>query len=201
MNNIYSDWINFCEGRQEFDKSHFLSLFKAGLSDEELKKALQYFPSGGDIYSRLKEVLDSGYLCEYAYLMPAKKHQLDEKTLLMIAKEWLDERALFCKNSKEMELFKIAVNAQISFSSRKNVRKKMEDNDIPNARLYDLMCDTVIDSTLIETKQADALFEAAYELAADYPLSWFICQTLIDIDIDFRKYFEFWKGGGFDVLR
>ncbi len=38
--------------------------------------------------------------------------------------------------------------------------------------------------------------EALYGLVADYYLAWFVLTPIFDSQIDYGKYFEFWKGGG-----
>lgn len=42
--------------------------------------------------------------------------------------------------------------------------------------------------------------EALYGLAADYHLAFYIMLPLLDMDIDYSLYFEFWKGGGVYAL-
>ena len=200
MEDLYQDWIDFCEGHKDFDKSHFFELFKIGLNDEKLRKVLQYIPNSDDIFSRLKEVLDAGDIENHSYLLPARHHQLNQQKLIEVAKEWNKEYIKFCKSKEEMKLYQIVSNNEIVFSSYDEVWKERLDDNNPGAKLYCLLSDNVINSKLIHTKHSVVLFEATYAIAANYLLSWFICQPLIGIDLDFRKYFVFWKGGGFDAL-
>ena len=196
---LYTDWIDYCKNQKDFDWSHFLGLFKIGLNDDKLKKVLQYFPNSEDIFLRLKEVLDAGDMEDHLYLMPAKKFRLEPQELINVAKEWQKECASFCINQGEMELYQIITNAEVVFASKDEVWKEKMDCNNPEAEIYELLGDK-IDKIIFETEQSDALLEAAYGIAADYNLSRFICQPLIGLNIYFRKYFEFWKGGGFGVL-
>jgi len=65
---LLMDWERFCEGEGGADDCHFLGLFKSGLDAQELKRALRYFTSSGQVEERLLGVLGAGYLGDSAYL-------------------------------------------------------------------------------------------------------------------------------------
>lgn len=45
-----------------------------------------------------------------------------------------------------------------------------------------------------------ALVEALYGIAANYNLAWYVVEPRLTAEIDFTKYFEFWRLGGAGVF-
>lgn len=197
MNELLNDWEKYCQGELEADDSHFLGLFKSGLTEHEVKRALRYFPASGEIERRLRRVLGTGYLGEYMYLQ--RPGMADINNVTALARSWLDEQAKFCGELGQTELKNLASTANIVFVDEGEFeRRRLEDN--PGGCIHDYMADEVFMPLVGAPPATFALIEAAYGIAADSLLAWYIAQPLLKIDLDFSRYFDFWSSGGTGVL-
>lgn len=194
MSTLLKDWCVFCEGKAYFDKSHFLALFKVHSSLPEITKALSYFPQAGSLVLRVNEVIQTGTLEDKLYLCPTI--ETSEFELTQKAKLWLQNQANFCKSFGDDELYRICQRAKLLYGSKDQFDKL----DVPSNWILELVGDQVRDCRLLKTEQEYALFEALYGVADDYYLAWYMGQPLIDLDFDFRSYFEFWRLGGIGYL-
>ena len=197
MSDLFDDWQRYCQGSLDVDKSYFLGLFKIGMTDAQMQSALEFFPASKEIKDRLANVLAAGTL-EHSIYMKCPP-VTDRDGLLAAAEAWLEELARFCPTAGEIDLGRIAQEAEIVLCSEGEIEKRRaEDN--PNAWLFDALTDSVL-SPLSGSSRIDyALREALCGIAADYYLAWYIAQPLLQMDIDFSKYFDFWKQGGDGVL-
>lgn len=197
MSELIDDWKRYCQGTLEADKSHFLGLFKSEMTDVELQSALEFFPAAGELKERLNRVLSAGALERHLYLQ--RPPVTDCQSLLTAARAWLQEQEHFCASIGQFELQTIAREAKIVFSSDGEIeRKRAEDN--PNGWMFDHITDSVLMPLTGAPRIEYALREALYGIAADYYLAWYIAQPMLRVDIDFSKYFDFWKLGGDGVL-
>lgn len=171
--------------------------FKSGLTDQELRRALRFFPHSDHIEQRIRAVVGAGHLGDYAYLQrPAMKNAGKTNVL---AQAWLDEQAKFCHQLGESELQKIAQFAQVAFVDRAEYDRTLcEDN--PGSWIRGRMADEVFMPLVGSPRTTFALIEAVYGIAADPCLGWYITQPLLKINLDFSKYFDFWRSGGTGVL-
>ncbi len=197
MNEILSEWERYCEGDWDVDKSHFLGLFKSGLTDQELRRALRFFSHSDHIEQRIRAALGAGHLGEYAYLQrPTMK---DAHRTKVLAQAWLDEQAKFCHELGEADLQHIAQSAEVAFVDRAEYdRIPCEDN--PGSWIRGHIADKVFMPLMGSPRTTFALIEAAYGIAADTCLGWYITQPLLKINLHFSKYFDFWRSGGTGVL-
>lgn len=197
MGSLIADWCAYCEGKSDYDKSHFLGLIKNHPSDADLQTIFKYFPRTDQLCERVSVVLSSGTLANSLYLLP--KAQGAESEILSAGKEWRLEIARVCNLLGDIELHQIAYSAKDVFVSPAELdRWGMED--IPNNWAFELIGDAVSDAKVSCSKEMYALFEALYGVAADYYLAYFMGATLIDLDIDFGLYFNLWKISGVGLL-
>ncbi len=117
----------------------------------------------------------------------------------LLARAWLDEQARFCSGIGEAELQQLAQSAQIMFVDRTEYEKARFENT-PGGLIGDYMTDEVFMPLSDAPRTTFALIEAAYGIAADSCLAWYITQPLLKIKLDFSKYFDFWRSGGAGVL-
>ena len=197
MPTLLNDWCAFCEGRTYFDKSHFLALFKVHSSLTEITEALSYFPQADSLVSRVNEVIQAGTLEDKLYL--CLTIESSDFELMQKAKLWLQAQASFCKSLGDDELYGICQRAKLLYGS-KDQFNDYDKLDVPSNWILELVGDQVRDCRLLKTEQEYALFEALYGVAADYYLAWYMGQPLINLDFDFRSYFEFWRLGGIGYL-
>jgi hypothetical protein len=119
--------------------------------------------------------------------------------LFKIGMTELEELARFCPTAGEVDLGRIAQEAEIVLCSEGEIEKRRaEDN--PNAWLFDALTVSGLGPLSGSSRIDYALREALYGIAADYYLAWYIAQPLLQVDIDFSKYFDLWKQGGDGVL-
>lgn len=197
MSDLLEEWERYCQGDLDTDDSSFLGLFKSGLTGQEMKRALRYFPASDQIEERLRRVFDAGYLGEYAYLQRPRMGDIIKTSQL--ARSWLGEQANFCRDLGEDELEHLASTAPITFvGAAEFERIRLQDN--PGGLIDDYMANEVFMPLAGAPRTTFALIEAAYGIAADSCLAWYIAQPLLKMDIDFSKYFDFWSSGGTGVL-
>lgn len=197
MNELLNDWERHCEGELDTDDSHFLGLFKSGMTEQEVKRTLRYFPGSDQVEQGLWRVLRAGYLGEYIYLQ--RPRMVDISRTSALALTWLDEQANFCAELGQAELQQLASTANIVFVDETEFeRKRLQDN--PGDWIRDHIADEVFMPLIGAPRTTFALIEAAYGIAADSLLAWYITQPLLKINLDFSKYFDLWRSGGAGVL-
>lgn len=198
MNQILVDWVDLCEGRVDHEDCHFLGLFKVGLEGEDLRQALKYLPSSEEIERRLLDVLKAGTLENYAYLQ--NPPIVDRAITRAAARAWLDECARFHRSVGNDELMKLNADAEIDFVGKEEFWAVLErDNAV--TWIPEELGDEVFMRMPSDTPLSIwAFLEATYGLAANYELGWYVAQPVLHVDIDFEKYFDLWKSGGFGLL-
>ncbi|WP_434572530.1 hypothetical protein [Pseudomonas sp. Z3-8] len=193
VTSLLSDWCAFCEGRAVFDKSHFLGLFKAHDSSEEIRRIFRYFPFSEELADRVERVLASGDMERSLYLLPRFKVGKDE--LIHLGREWLKEQERVCGVLGDTEILKICKTARVLFVNSHDMDSRLQQ-DIPHYWLFDEIGDAIRGSKVSDAEHIYALFEAFYGLAADYYLAWYVGRPLFRFDINLDYYFRFWRAGG-----
>jgi len=197
MNQLLDDWNDLCSGRRDFDKSNFLPLFKAGLTDSELSSVFKYFDHADEMESRARKILRAGYLGQYVYLQQPKIS--DRQQLLVAATAWIREQGRFCRHTGEVTLATIADSVEAKLIDRKTF-EELKARQQPEDDVSDHITHTVLHSLRGEPDAVFALVEALYGIAANYDLAWYVVQPLLSIDLDFSRFFDFWEIGGRGVL-
>lgn len=57
MRQIVYDWMNFCEGKREFEDGYFFTLFMENLTIEEINVIYSYFPNADMLTARMEKFL------------------------------------------------------------------------------------------------------------------------------------------------
>jgi len=192
MNELLNDWLDFCAGNAELDKSHFLSLFNIELDDEQLQSVFAAIPNGQEMYLRAKKVL------EYSSVRgPAYTHSETNNNVTLIestARSWLSELHRFCGEMGESRLEQLLGQMTIAFSRRGDFEISADPNSLEGLLL--VFVGDEVDSSIEEAGPVvDALMEALYGIAADYYLCWYVMQSIIPLTINFDPYFELWSKG------
>jgi len=197
MNELLDDWNDLCSGRRDLDKSDFLPLFKAGLTDSELSSVFKYFDHAEELESRTRNILRAGYLGEYVYLQQPKIQ--DRQQVLVAATAWIREQGRFCGHSGEEALATIAGSVAVKIIDRKTF-EELNARQQPGDDVSDHITHTVLHSLRDEPDAVFALIEAVYGIAANYDLAWYVVQPLLKVDLDFALYFDLWQLGSAGVL-
>ena len=193
VENLLSDWCAFCEGKNEFDKSHFLGLLKDFNTNEDLRMIFGYFPFAETLVGRAASVIESGRSADSLYLLP--DGEVNECTLVRLGGEWLKAQENISEALGVFEITEICRSAKVLFVDQQKLERALEQ-DIPHYWLFDEIGDAIRSSKISESDQVYALFEALYGLAADYYLAWYIARPLFAVDIDLEPYYKFWRAGG-----
>ncbi|WP_010183029.1 hypothetical protein [Aquimarina agarilytica] len=183
------DWISYCKGEKDFDKSHFYTLLMNNddgkeVSLEEISNVFNSFPNAVLLAERL-----ATYYSKESFLdkIDHIKDFLVEKTINDITSKRLlfkgDDLEEYLKN-KVYYVDKIddVLNAKMSFWQ--------------NEEYIDVIEDHLFDNRLITTPKIETLFEAYFGLARNYQLVWYLGSPLINTGINFDYYFDIWKVGG-----
>lgn len=197
MNDLLKDWILFSEGKRDFEKSHFLGLFKNQLNEKQLLSVFAGIPSGATLYQRTKNVLDSSSLDSYLYFQPKS----DANRLLMVsaAKTWLEELSRFCVDRGNSKLHGIVAGSRVVVQDRKSFQMPIS-SDTPAGWMLSFVGDEV-DYALGDVGPViDGLMEALYGIAADYYLCWYVMMPMIPLSLNFDPYFSIWSQGARPVL-
>ena len=184
------DWIDFCEKRKTFDKSHFYTLFFEGEADngrrseEELKTIFQYFPHANELLLRM-----NNFTSEEDYQVTDYKDYIIENTSKDLA-----QKRIILEEEEEEELIKL-IQKPIKFVKDINEIIDNRINNWPDAELY-----SVVNDFFIEIKPVDdltnALGEAFYGFTHNYDLTRYLMSPLIDTELNLDYYFNIWKVGG-----
>ena len=186
------DWVAFCEGREDFDKSHFYTLFFEGeaengyRSEDELRTIFQFFPHSDELLKRMKSILPNGKSVE---TIPDIKSYLIENT-----RQDLLQKKIVLELEKEDELIEL-VQKPIKYVSDIAEVSDSHLSSSPDADLYSIIGDFFINITPTD-KKTNALEEAFYGFTTNYNLVRYLLRPLIDTDINLDYYYHLWKVGG-----
>ena len=188
MENILTDWCDFCEEKKDFDKSHFLTLFHADIDKNYLNTVLQYFPNKDDIIQRVLAVRE-------AKSYRAECFKVDENFALELASKDINEKRKACAYLSEHELTALIDTVQLRFTSDPSSFEKARHDDWN--REYKAQVGYYFDeSWMEETDKYYAIFEAFYGMTNSYELQWYLGKPLMRTFVDPDNYFELWKVGG-----
>jgi len=197
MNDLLNDWLMFSKGLREFDKSHFLGLFKQELDQDQLRSIFSDGAAGTELHRRTKEVLDASKLDDYLYFQP--KSPDDAVVLLSAAKAWLEKLAAFCSERGNARLQGIAEGARVVIRDRRSFQLP-KDPDSPAGWMLAFIGDEV-DFALGDVDPViDALMEALYGIAGDYYLCWYVIEVMIELPLTFAPYLSIWRNGARPVF-
>ena len=185
MNKIINDWINFCEDREKFDKSHFYTLFWEGITQNDLEYIFKYFPHSLELNSRTKE-----------YLFGTK-----EKVTELVINEVLIDLAIKDLNQKisilidNPELVELIGHLKVEFIQDSNYVIQLKNNS-PFIDFFDAVNDNLSDNWILEDKKTFALYEAFYGLTKNYETVWYLFNPLFKIKINCEFYYKLSTLGG-----
>lgn len=183
MDNLIKDWKCFCQGTQEFDKSHFIYIFHEEGVINNINQITQFLPEQESLTQvienvlSIKEVKRSTSISDEAIVSHAKNFILEQVSLL----ENLDDELRSATND-----FEIKFVTPTEFESH-------IDDDIPHYWLFDEFGDLIRDSKRNDNEVTFAFFEALFGIDNDYYLSWYIAAPLLEINVNLSSYYELWK--------
>lgn len=183
------EWINFCEGKVDFDISHFYTLFFEGdadngyRSDVELDAIFKYFRNSEDLKLRLRNTTQTIDLEEpddmATFLIDSTFKDVQEK------KKFIDDE----------ELLKFLAKPVNYIDDIESVRKS-QITDWQYEEYMALVGDTISELKYSTEKKVYALFEAFYGLTTDYNMVWYLGRPLLKTTVNLDHYFDLWRFGG-----
>ena len=188
MDSIFQDWVDFCEGKADFEECDFLTLFIEDFDEQDLNAALSYFPNSGQIAQRIHAV-------RAVYPVNRSTWIVNPEMALQIAVDDLSERRKAIERLQEEELLSVIEKANPRLVSDERIFKEARLSGW-NSALVTLVGYYADECWLDYTRQYDALFEAFYGMTSTYQIQWYLGQPLMKTDVNFGRYFDLWKAGG-----
>lgn len=181
MRQILKDWCNYCEGKEDFDKSHFYTLFwddseEEKLTENDIDIIFSYFNEKEKLIEIMRD-----------YLFPNKSNQKFINNVILLIQKDIEEKIRLSEKLNFISSYKI------SLSKIENVEKSR--NEIEFLSYFDEISDVVLNNWKVEDKKANALYEALYGLTYDYEMVWYLFSPLLNLNIDFKYYYELKKQG------
>lgn len=185
MNDIVNDWINFCEGRERFDKSHFYTLFWEGITQTDLENIFKYFPQSMALINQITDYLFG------------KKEEISDLTMKdtlidLVIKDLNQKKPVIIENS---DIVCLLDHLEIEFTHDFNKVLQLK-NSSPYIDFFDSLNDKLSDNWIIEDKKAFALYEAFYGLTKNYEMVWYLFNPLFKIEINCEFYYKLSTLGG-----
>ena len=188
MDRKFQDWVDFCEGRADFDDCDALTLFHEDIDAQDLNAALSYFPNSGQIAQRIHAV-------KAVYPVNRSTWIVNLEMAIQIALDDLSERRKAVERWQYDELVSVIEKAKPRFVSDERIFEEARLSGW-NSALVTLVGYYADECWLDYTRQYDALFEAFYGMTSTYQIQWYLGQPLMKTDVNFGRYFDLWKVGG-----
>lgn len=180
-----NDWIDYCEEKKDFDKSHFYTLFlqednSKGFSSYEYQKIFKYFSEKDELINRLTQ-----YFSHENY-----KSQIDDlKTFLILStRKDIEEKKQALDDDELLNILSRNIYFVEDFNEFCDYQL-----DEWNGEYISLLGDSF---RRTRSNEEYALFEAYYGLTSNIQLVWYLGSPLLDTKINFDHYFDIWKVGG-----
>jgi hypothetical protein len=195
MSNLLDDWQDFCEGRKDFDMSHFYTLFHADptiLSNEQLKIIFSYFPKSDELLYRMENIFNERFSSDTDQ-NPENNIGLSDAQLKELVLNDIKEKRIICETKKDAELCEIIAGVEPVIVTDIQKIKALQQCDGPDAWMKELVDDHLRSARITNDKKVISLFEAFYGLTTNYQLVWYAGLPLINDNYDPSYYFELWK--------
>lgn len=186
--NILDDWNLFCQGKMDFDKSHFYTLFMEQKDPEYFKKALQYFPNSDGLLERMGRVVGFGNPQE----LEAKVKSPEDA--LKYASMDLQERIRIAEEYGEAELVAELSKLRPKYSEDFEDVEKFRHEDL-HGWMLEVVGDYFRDQLYENTEKLYGLLDAFYGLTTRFEIKWFLGTPLTNGGFNLDNYFELWRVG------
>jgi hypothetical protein len=183
MDNLIKDWKCFCQGTQQFDKSHFTFLFHEEGIINNVNQITQFIPEQEKLTQVIKDVLSIKEVKD--------KVNITDEEIIFHAKNFILEQVSLLENLDD-ELRSATNDFEIIFVTSTEFEYHIDD-DIPHYWFFDEFGDLIRDSKRNDDEVTFAFFEALCGIDNDYYLSWYIAAPLLEIKISLSSYYELWK--------
>lgn len=208
MNDLIAEWEDFCEGNTKHDRSNFIGLLSRNWAVDDLNKIFRRVPLRDAVVDNLRKVYQNSEEERHVYLRPKRELAATPDELMSIIMNFIDSQRrylLTCDIDQETRTWLERSDIEVSFVNTDGLGSVDPNDDVrpyireeeskhrkyrPEARL------NIRNADSIEYRVMSGIKEALYGLASDYYLAWFVLSPLMDAEVDYGKYFEFWRKGG-----
>lgn len=91
MDEFVQEWLDYCEGKLDVDKSHFLGLLSSRPSQEQLQTIFKYIPLKDQIIDNLNKVYEASQEeTNQIYLVPRGENRKKECELFETLRHFLN---------------------------------------------------------------------------------------------------------------
>ena len=187
MNQYLKEWCDFCEGKKDFDQSHFSQLFHECRTEAELKVIFSYFPVSAALIDKVKLVG-----CFYPDNFISKS-EIDFGLLLNAAVADIQQKRKACVDFGEDELVDIIDNVTPVLVNKSELFEKARNDEWPHGEFLSILTDYFSSKRSSDEKKYYSLFEAFYGFTTSFHIQWYLGSPLIDTDIALDNYIELWK--------
>lgn len=188
MNKLFLDWIDFCENKKTFDKSHFYTLFWENIDVNTLKIITQYFPNSGDLFIRLNDYFFGDKYDLYKLL----DKSIDQTLIELSIKDFNEKLNIILEENKQFEGLKNL--SPLITEDYEYVQKKKSDH--PYIDFFDELEFKLTELWVSDEKKFYALYEAFYGLTKSYEMSWYLFKPLLNVEYNFKYYYNLTRIGG-----
>ena len=183
--NLLEDWLKLCNGEENYNSSHFYTLFHKDFSFSEIEKIFSCFEEKDELVSRY-----------WNYKQP--KEHLSNSEILELIKVDLENKKEFCELLKGSELIEAMRDINYSFVTIEEF-KNIKNADLPQVWLMELIGDNQRYSYNDSLKN-NAIIEAFYGLTSNNNLVWYLAAPIFNSKFNPNPYFEIWRKSGDYVL-
>ncbi|MEE9339170.1 MAG: hypothetical protein V3U87_13915 [Methylococcaceae bacterium] len=187
------DWHDFCKNKQNFDTSHFYTLFfidEYHLTNTDLMDIFQYFNQPALLTKKVLSVYD-------VQEQTNKTEPTNEATISNLVLKDIGEKLRICDEFLDDDDFPSPeiLEYPITFTNNEG-DFDIKKNDLYNNIAYELLdCvgDALINILDKENKAVWALLEAFYGLTTDFTLKWYLASPMYLESVNFNAYFNLWS--------
>jgi len=209
MNPEIRKWLDFCEGKSDFDSADFVGLLSARWGKEDLSTIFQYVPKNEEILPRIIEIYDQTQDGPHLYLRPKKENAASSDELKLLAERFVESqrKALLKKKihqetrkwlqQSDVETVFVSVEEfRATVVNGRNIKSFIFDEEFDSLNYRQDSGLTISTADSLEHRVMSGIEEALFGLDSDYYLAWFVLLPVIDTEVEYGLYFDFWKKGG-----
>lgn len=182
-------WCAFCEGRDDFDRHHFSTLFMElylqPLTDKDtrdLETIFQYFPTSSVMVEKMLRI---GRRAD---------DRSEGEILALVAQDLREKRAIVAAETGNAAVLAAIDGGQYLLTQDEARLRAARESSVYSQFYYALATYFMRELARREQKYS-ALSEAFYKIASEPPLDWSLTASLLGLEPSFDHYFELYLLG------
>jgi len=179
------DWIKFCEGALNVDKSYFFTLFMGEEVIGFIDEIFAPFPNADQL---------KGLICDYLRFDECGFVDCQNQVCELVKSD-VEGKLLACVELNEISLKSKIEGAKIKIIGDSIDIPTLQAVEPAHINFLDALGFYVESNYLLKDEKTYALFESFYGLTNDYQLCYYLGAPLIDSDIKFDAYYKLLRLG------